>query len=204
MANNDILTTAIETFSHNASTGDIRPGRKKFFDNITCRDDKEGLRIIDTIGGERNNMLILAAVKNDRTNGVVSFSFVRKGEHFAIQVISTIPEFIPSEQIVIGFKFENGKEVLSGFVFPPVNVEGTSYWANYGQISAEDLVYFIESEIGAWQMKNKLNNESLESDFTILANDILPQPEAKYLLRSMGAAIARDFLSSADSQTNAS
>lgn len=200
MATSDILTTAIETFAHNATTGDIRPGRKKFFDSITCRDDKEGVRVIDTIGGERNNMLILAAVKKDRSNGIISFSFVRKGEHFAIQVISTIEAFIPSEEIVIGFKFENGKEVLSGFVFPPVKVEGTSYWANYAQISAEDLVTFIESELGAWQMKNKVNNDNLESDFTILANDILPQPEAKYLLRSMGTAIAKDFLSSPASE----
>lgn len=194
MSTNEVLETAIERFAHNQATAEIRTGRKKFFDNITCRDDKEGLRIIDSIGGEQNNMLILAGIQSQGGNGVVSFSFVRKEEHFAIQVISTIPAFIPSEQVVIGFKFENGKEVLSGFIFPPVNVEGSSYWANYAQISVDDLAAFINSDLVAWQMKNKVNNESLESDFTILATDILPQSEAKYLLRSMAVAIAKDYL----------
>ena len=194
MESRDILQSAIEKFSHTAETGDIRAGRKKFFDTITCRDDKEGLRIIDTIRDERNNMLILAGKQNDGSSGVVSFSFVRKEGYFAIQVISTIAAFIPSEQVVIGFKFENGKEVISGFVFPPVNVEGTHYWANYAQISPEDLGAFMESSLVTWQMKNKINNNHLESDFNILATDILPQTEAKYLLRSMARAIAMDYL----------
>lgn len=196
MADNEVLQTAIKGFSHTTSSADIRAGRKQFFDKITCRDDNEGLRIIDTIGGEHNNMIILAGVQKNGTNGVVSFSFVRKQSHFAIQVISTIAEFIPSEQVVIGFKFASGKEVLSGFVFPPVNVEGSHFWANYAQISADDLAVFIGDDLVAWQMKNKINNASLESDFTILATDILPQSEAKYLLRSMAAAMADDYLKS--------
>lgn len=194
MEPHEVLQSAIEKFSNSAETGDIRPGRKKFFDTITCRDDLEGLRIIDTIGDEKNNMVILAGKQNDGASGVVSFSFVRKEGYFAIQVISTIAAFIPSEQVVIGFKFENGKEVISGFVFPPVNVEGTHYWANYAQLSPEDLAAFMESSLVAWQMKNKVNNNHLESDFNILATDILPQSEAKYLMRSMASAIAKDYL----------
>jgi len=190
----ELLQNAIEKFQHSPDSGDIRPGRKKFFNTITCTDDNDGLRIIETIGGECNNMVILAGKQNDGSTGVVSFSFVRKEGHFAIQVISTIPEFIPSDQVVIGFKMEGGKEVITGFVFPPVNVEGTHYWANYAQISQEDLAAFMESSVVAWQMKNKVNNNHLESDFTILATDILPQSEAKYLLRSMATAIARDYL----------
>lgn len=194
MEPHEILLSAIQKFSNSPESAEIRPGRKKFFDTITCKDDKEGLRIIDTIGNEHNNIVILAGKLKDGTIGVVSLSFVRKDGNFAIQVISTIPSFIPSEQVVIGFKFENGKEVLSGFVFPPVNVEGSHFWANYAQISPEDLAIFMESALIAWQMKNKLNNDHLESDFNILAADILPQTEAKYLLRSMAAAIAKDYL----------
>jgi|GEM_PF-2304362 len=194
MEPDEVLQSAIEKFSNSAETGDIRPGRKKFFDTIACRDDQEGLRIIDTIGDEKNNMVILAGKQHDGTSGVVSFSFVRKQGYFAIQVISTIAAFIPTEQVVIGFKFENGKEVISGFVFPPVNVEGTHYWANYAQLSTEDLAAFMESSLVTWQMKNKVNNNHLESDFNILATDILPQSEAKYLMRSMASAIAKDYL----------
>ena len=190
----ELLQQAIEKFSHGADSSEIRPGRKKFLDAITCADDKEGLRIIETIGGEKNNMVILAGKDHKGTSGVVSFSFVRKEGYFAIQVISTIAAFIPSEQVVIGFKMENGKEVISGFVFAPVNVEGTHYWANYAQLAPEDLAAFMESAVVAWQMKNKLNNHHLESDFTILATDILPQSEAKYLLQSMAVAIAKDYL----------
>lgn len=194
MTPQELLNNAIHQFKHSSDTADIRPGRKKFFDTITCGDDKEGLRIIETIGGERNNMVILAGRDQTGTAGVVSFSFVRKEGFFAIQVISTIAAFIPSEQVVIGFKMQNGKEVISGFVFPPVNVDGTPYWANYAQLAPEDLASFIESPVVAWQMKNKLNNSRLESDFTVLATDILPQSEAKYLLRSMACAIASDYL----------
>jgi len=193
----ELLQNAIEKFTHSAETGDIRPGRKKFFDTIVLNDDNDGLRVIESIGSERNNMVILAGKQNDGATGVVSFSFVRKQGYFAIQVISTIPAFIPSEQVVIGFKMENGKEVITGFVFPPVNVEGTHYWANYAQISPEDLAAFMESAVVAWQMKNKVNNNHLESDFTILATDILPQSEAKYLLQSMATAIAKDYLAAA-------
>ena len=195
METRELLENAIEKFRSTADTSDIRPGRKKFFDAITCRDDQEGLRVIDTIGGESNNMAILAGRQHEGSSGVISFSFVRKEGYFAIQVISTLPAFIPSEQLVIAFKFENGKEVISGFIFPPVNVEGTSYWANYAQISAEDLAAFMESSLIAWQLKNKVNNDQLESDFTLLATDILPQSEAKYLLRSMASAIAKDYVS---------
>lgn len=194
METRETLQNAIEQFSNTADTGEIRTGRKKFFDNITCKDDKEGLRIIDKIGGENNNMVILAGKQNDGLNGIISFSFVHKDGHFAIQVISTLSTFIPTEQVVIGFKFENGKEVLSGFVYAPVHVEGTQYWANYVQISVEDLACFMNASLVAWQMKNKVNNNHLESDFTILARDILPQTEAKYLLRSMASAIAKDYL----------
>lgn len=192
----ELLQAAIEKFSHGADSSEIRPGRKKFLDDITCSDDKEGLRMIETIGGERNNMVILAGKQQDGTSGVVSFSFVRKEGFFALQVISTIAEFIPTEQVVLGFKMENGKEVISGFVFPPVEVEGTHYWANYAQLAPEDIGAFMESPVVAWQLKNKLNNNHLESDFTILATDILPQSEAKYLMQSMAAAIARDYLAS--------
>jgi len=192
----ELLQAAIEKFSHGADSSEIRPGRKKFLDDITCSDDKEGLRMIETIGGERNNMVILAGKQQDGTSGVVSFSFVRKEGFFALQVISTIAEFIPTEQVVLGFKMENGKEVISGFVFPPVEVEGTHYWANYAQLAPEDIGAFMESPVVAWQLKNKLNNNHMESDFTILATDILPQSEAKYLIQSMAAAIARDYLAS--------
>ena len=190
----EVLTAAVQHFSSSPDSAEIRPGRKAFFDKVGLKDDNDGLRVIDSIGGEKNNMVILAGKLPAGNAGVISFSFVRKDGFFAIQVISTIAEFIPSEQVVIGFKFENGKEVLSGFAFPPVNVEGTHYWANYAQISPEDLANFIASPLVAWQLKNKLTTASLESDFNILATDILPQTEAKYLLRCLAAAIAKDYI----------
>lgn len=184
------LQSAIENFESNNAQPEIPNDKKVFLDQVYVNKDTEELIAVRSIGNEENDGVILAGVDNEGVYSAVLFTFVKKEDVHAIQIVILSPKFRPDNNLVFGLTLSNDEQLVFNFIHQMVPVEGADYYANFVALTEEQMAKFITYDIRHWQFLQQGTKDILTSDFEAAADGILPAAESKYLIRRIAYAIA--------------
>lgn len=184
------LQSAIQNFESNNAQPEIPNDRKVFLDQVYVNKDTEELVAVRSIGNEENDGVILAGVDNEGVYTAVLFTFVKKQDVCAMQIVSMSPKFKPDNHLAFGLTLSNDEQLIFDFVHQMVPVEGTNYYANFVALTEEQMAKFITYDIRHWQFLQQETKDILTSDFEAQADGILPAVESKYLIRRIAYAVA--------------
>lgn len=185
------LQNALDEFENNTAIPGIDPERKVFLDQVYVNKDSDDLVAVRTIGRKDMEGVVLAGIDNSGAYTAILLTFVKKENVCALQVISMSENFMPDENLAFGISLDNGEKMLFDFTHQMVPVDGTSYFANFVQLTDKTMSDFISHNIVHWQFLNKKTNDVLTSDFNAQADAILPEKESQYLLRRIAYEIAK-------------